>query len=38
MFTEHQYQNGLLVSLEILYRVSQNTAVEKDDRVFCNYL
>ena len=29
MFPERQYQNSLPVCLEILYRVSQNTAVQK---------
>ena len=34
MFPKCQYQNGLSICLEILYRVSQNTAVQKDARVF----
>ena len=34
MFSERQYQNGLPVCLEILYRVSQNTAVKKGVRIF----
>ena len=33
MFPEWQYQNGLPVFLEILYSVSQNTAVQKDVRI-----
>ena len=31
MFPERQYQNGLAVSLEILYR-NRNTAVQKNVR------
>ena len=31
-----QYQNGLPVCLETLYRVSQNTAVQNIVRVLCN--
>ena len=34
MFPERQYQNGLPVYLEILYRVSANTAVQKGVRIF----
>ena len=34
MFPERQYQNSLPVCLEILYRVSQNTAVQKGVREF----
>ena len=34
MFPERQYQNGLSVCLEILYRVSKDTAVQKGARVF----
>ena len=29
MFPERHYQNGFPIFLEILYRVSQNTAVQK---------
>ena len=36
MFSERQYQNGLPVYLEILYRVLGNTAVQKRVRIFCN--
>ena len=32
MFPEHQYQNDLPVCPEILYRVSQNSAVQKGIR------
>ena len=34
MFAERQYQNGLPVWLDILYRISRNTAVQKGVRVF----
>ena len=34
MFPERQYQNGLPVYPEILYRISGNTAVQKSVRVF----
>ena len=37
MLPERQYQNGLPVCIEILYRVSQNSAVQKRVGVFCNY-
>ena len=36
MFPERQYQNGKPVFLEILYRVSRNTAVKDGVSVFCN--
>ena len=38
MFPKHQYQNGLPVCLEILYKVSQNTAVQKDICIFLSLL
>ena len=34
MFPERLYQNGLSVCLEILYRVSQNTAVQEGVCIF----
>ena len=35
MFPERQYQNSFPACVKILYRVSQNTAVQKCVRVFC---
>ena len=35
MFPERQHQNGLPVSLEILYRVSQNTAAQRGVFINC---
>ena len=34
MFPERKYQSDLFDCLEILYRVSRNTAVQKSIRVF----
>ena len=34
MFPERQYQNGLPVYLEILYRVLGNAAVQKGSAIF----